>query len=268
MNPKQEPKTIKTVEEFTAWAEGLNEKGHQWLYRGLANTDWEVESAAFRRLRDYSFNSSTGITSSNPQLGILLEQFQLYILHLIDLAHMRGFRRRNGARLSDLELLSELQHYGAATCLIDFTVDPLAALWFACREKPGKHGCVVAVNTENEEDFYNVTPSKLELKIETLINGETLWKWEPHDTNNRIIAQRSVFIFGRPKIEKGVFEEVTVNADDKSGISSSLRSKFGIGEETLFRDFPGFAASHSYDKPYNYDTEALSYLVEEMQRGR
>jgi hypothetical protein len=34
--------------------------------------------------------------------------------------------------LSNLELLLELQHYGAATGLIDFSRDFLVALWFAC----------------------------------------------------------------------------------------------------------------------------------------
>jgi hypothetical protein len=33
-------------------------------------------------------------------------------------------------KLSDLELLLELQHYGAATGLVDFSRDFLIALWF------------------------------------------------------------------------------------------------------------------------------------------
>ena len=41
----------------------------------------------------------------------------------------------NGERLSDLPLLAELQHFRAATCLIDFTRNALVALWFACEKK-------------------------------------------------------------------------------------------------------------------------------------
>ena len=40
---------IKTVEEFIAWTKGL--QGGLFLYRGLANADWEVESSAYRRIR-------------------------------------------------------------------------------------------------------------------------------------------------------------------------------------------------------------------------
>jgi hypothetical protein len=40
-------------------------------------------------------------------------------------------------KLSDLELLLELQHYGAATGLVDFSRDFLIALWFAAHGNKG-----------------------------------------------------------------------------------------------------------------------------------
>jgi hypothetical protein len=45
-------------------------------------------------------------------------------------------------KLSDLELLLELQHYGAATGLVDFSRDFLIALWFAAHDNKGKNGFV------------------------------------------------------------------------------------------------------------------------------
>ena len=38
----------KTVEEFIAWIKAL--RGGMCLYRGLADSDWEVESSAYRRI--------------------------------------------------------------------------------------------------------------------------------------------------------------------------------------------------------------------------
>ena len=40
---------------------------------------------------------------------------------LVDETKLRGYHERDGRQLEDLEILAELQHYGAATCLIDFS---------------------------------------------------------------------------------------------------------------------------------------------------
>ena len=110
-------KSIKSIEEFIAWVKKLD--GRLLLYRGLANADWEVESSAYRRIKE----------SQGASLPPIV--FQNYIAQLLESAGLHGFRER---QLSDLELMAELQHYGAATCLIDFTTNALIALWFACEE--------------------------------------------------------------------------------------------------------------------------------------
>jgi hypothetical protein len=45
--------------------------------------------------------------------------------------------------LSNLELLLELQHYGAATGLVDFSRDFLVALWFACDSNKDKESLFI-----------------------------------------------------------------------------------------------------------------------------
>ena len=45
--------------------------------------------------------------------------------------------------IDDFELLTEIQHFGGATRLIDFTEDYLIALFFACDKSPEKHGRVI-----------------------------------------------------------------------------------------------------------------------------
>ena len=102
--------TIETVEELIAWTKEL--QGGLFLYRGLADSDWEVESSGYRRIgksKDISSETLPAVT------------FQNYIDRLLDEASLQGFREREDKRFSDLELLAELQHLGAATCLIDFT---------------------------------------------------------------------------------------------------------------------------------------------------
>ncbi len=229
---------VESVEGFTEWIKDL--EGGLFLYRGLADHKWEVETSARRRLRESRDETSTDVTP---------REFQSYIIDLLQRARRRGFGLRDGVEIPDLYLLAELQHYGAATCLIDFTVNPLIALWFACGEK-NKSGKVVAIKTDDPDEFsepsYEDTNNK---KIQDFLNEKKLCKWEPSDRNNRIIAQQSIFVFGRKRIEKSNYKEIQISREYKAAILEDLK-QFGITEDTLFRDFPGFSFSNFHNKPY------------------
>ena len=58
------------------------------------------------------------------------------------------------------------------------------------------------MSTDNAELFKIVTSDQQKEKIGTFFEQEGLWKWSPRDINNRIITQQSIFIFGKPQIEK------------------------------------------------------------------
>ena len=261
-----EPRTVGTVKEFTEWAEDLY--GQSLLYRGLANADWGVESAAYRRIK--KMGEAKLIFEEIP--GV----FKNYISLLLEKASLRDFRTHEGNELSDLKLLARLQHYGAATCLIDFTQNPLVALWFACQEQlegsEVQDGKVVVMETGVDviisglhasayrpSAFRKVGSQELALKkgeIEKLLYDkmdlvyETMWKWEPTPRESRVIAQQSVFVFGPAMIEDHYYKEVRIPASAKEGILHALDKKFGINEASLFGDFAGFALANAHDKPY------------------
>lgn len=44
---------------------------------------------------------------------------------------------------SSFDVLSKMQHYGLPTRLLDFTLNPLVALYFACEQLPDKNGRVI-----------------------------------------------------------------------------------------------------------------------------
>lgn len=241
------------------------------LFRGLADADWEVSASAYRRIKTFP--------DEVPSPSV----FQNYLKQLLNDASLRGFREQQGNRLSDLELLAELQHNGAATCLIDFTTNSLIALWFACQEepdkdKPEKEGKVVAMPTDKIELFSTVNYQQVENPVEYFFRGEDkdflrqedkLWKWTPEHMSNRIIAQQSVFVFGHAKIEQAHYEEVKIDGVSKEEIRNELRERFGITEQHLFSDFTGFALSNAYNRPYsdyaykNYFDQATEFY----QRG-
>ena len=45
--------------------------------------------------------------------------------------------------LSDFDILAKMQHYGLPTRLLDFSINPLVALYFACESKTKKNGRVL-----------------------------------------------------------------------------------------------------------------------------
>ena len=230
------PISVETVEEFSRWVEKL--EGRSLLYRGLADAEWQVKSAAHRRLKELE-----GIPDNH-------EAFGNYISQLLDTAHMRGFRRHEGRKLSELELLARLQHYGAATCLIDFTHNPLVALWFACREEFEQKGKVVVMDTGPESGVRTVDTAQLKSPIRGLLDGKALWDWEPTPRETRVIAQQSIFVFGQAMIKNSYFKAVHVPSSAKKDILHALHEKFGINQKSLFGDFAGFALANAHDKPY------------------
>ena len=239
--------SIKNVEEFHAWTKQL--EGGLLVYRGMADADWEVSASAYRRI------------GKLPEAQRLPIVFQNYMKQLLESAGLSGFRERQGRRHSDLELLAELQHNGAATCLIDFTTNALIALWFACWGNSEQDGRVIAMATGKTERFSIVAYPDLQKPIETFLHQNKLWKWVPSHLSNRIVAQQSVFVFGEGKIDKKDYEIIKIDRGNKKNIIEELEERFGITEQYLFSDFAGFALSNAHDRPYSdYTAEDHFYL--------
>ena len=140
-----------------------------YAFRGQADAAWKIESAAFRRLE----KSGVGAPDKKRVIAYLERD-------ILEPARMNGYGTQNGQRLSDLELLAELQHHGAATCLIDFTREFLVAMWFACqihKDKDDKEtdGKVFIVNINNPGVFLSLERKDLEHAggIEPALNFET-----------------------------------------------------------------------------------------------
>ena len=229
---------IETLSQFIEWIAQFNDR--QYLFRGVSRDCYEVEASAYRRLPE--------VHKNNP--GKLLEINK----ELIENARSRGHDQKNGQPLSDLELLAELQHFGAATCLIDFSRNALVALWFACQQSStgeGKNGKVFAVYRDRAR-IRTVNPQLTKEGIDYFFKlnedgNYPVYQWEPKLQNNRIIAQQSVFLFSGDQIE--VEGECIIMQSSKQKILESLEKLSGITEADMFPDFDGFARVHAQNKP-------------------
>ena len=248
---EKESRTVSTLTEFLEWAAQFNDG--QYLFRGVKNKTYAMSASASRRLSPEYRSNPSRLLNINKRL--------------IEDARGRGHDQKDGRILSDLELLAELQHFGAATCLMDFTRSALVALWFACesgtKEENDANGKVFAVSRGVR--LRTVKPDLIKKDLDWFFepdekNQSQLFQWEPKLQNNRIIAQHSVFVFGGAKVE--IESECKILADSKFSIMKSLNEVSDISEASTYPDFFGFARLYAHDKPHD-EPNAQTYL----QRG-
>ena len=254
--------TIATVAEFYEQLRNLGTGDEtNFLYRGQSDVKWSVDCSAVRRLTNYSTNPIDA-----QLINVLLVG---YLDFLIAKARMRGFIPPGLSENSiDLEFLAQLQHQGAATGLIDFTRQPLVALWFACtatREEDRKADGAVYVLSRSATQA--VSKRDLEDKgktIQDFYNKDKLWLWDPSAIGNRIVAQGSIFVFGIPRIYPTQMKQLIVQADSKDNILKDLETLYGINEEELFADFSGYATVNSSSRIFDVN-RTIDYWNEQIE---
>ena len=119
------------------------------------------------------------------------------------------------SQTDDFEILTELQHYGYNTNLIDFTTNYNIALFFACDSNSDKDGRIMLLEKTNPHIV------------------------KPKSPVNRIISQKSIFV--RPP--KGFIqpdETILIPNKLKQPLLEYLRNCQDITAETIYNDLHGF----------------------------
>ncbi len=212
--------------------DGEPDDARSFVYRGQCNYGWPLQSAAYRRL---SQPARSGVGSGSA----VSEDGQVeYNRELISSFRNRRFDTVDGVRFTDLEVLAQLQHLGAATSLIDFSRSPLVALWFACEDalhNPDAHetsqqgGAVFRIDTTYALDndpgrTDNGTPPTFdEILGRRLIFPNDLLAWRPPpiaSARERVVAQHSVLLLGMPLMSPDPsdtrIKKIRVHNEDKA----------------------------------------------------
>ena len=251
---QNEDRLIKSLDDFIKWSKQF-EEGH-YVFRGVPNKAYKIQASAYRR---------------PVKSGMNFEKFLNINKDLIRAARQRGYDRKDGREWNDLDILVELQHYGAATCLIDFSYSAQIALWFACRpfEKKDENGELqninkpphgkVSVMQMKRSKFTEITPDFMKKDPEKTIDyflkepkGSPLYYLKPMFQNNRIISQQSVLLFGKYELEAD--DECIIEEGCKKKILTELERTSGYTEDRLFPDFEGFARVNCEEAPYTEPT--------------
>lgn len=178
------------------------------------------------------------IAREKPQIDTSeLEQKLLEQLSLMGAAFLRDKNPRS------LELMVLAQHFGLKTRLLDWTSNPLAALWFACSEAASGDVYVYALAADSlqVQNVYDENPFK---QSKTRV-------FQPRLDNPRILAQHGWFTLHRYSKAAQGFVALESNKEIKDHLSEFkipelqrpdlLRSldRHGINRRTLFPDLEG-----------------------------
>ena len=242
------PIKISNLADYINQINTIIDSEKSYLYRGQENEEWQVNSSAYRRLeRLYD--------SPSDALRYLWQSYLKQIVDEIKLKYPSTYRD-----LFDLECMAHLQHNKVATGLIDFTLSPLVALWFACATEnhENTNGKVIVLEDDSGkiEDIQTVKTLRRNLEEFFDVDQEQWYRWAPTldsrtvDTE-RMTMQQSVFLFGLPEMDrKMIAKEVIIPAEHKEKVRVEL-AKMGISEKILFSDLLGFfernTARHFYD---------------------
>ena len=153
------------------------------------------------------------LNGAKKHIGDLPQDFR------IDLIVSLNAPQEESDKTIDFEILTEIQHYGGQTNLIDFTTDYFIALFFACDGHHDEDGRVIL---QKAEDIHNLME-------------------HPRNPRHRVIAQKSVFV--RPPkgfIEPHEDDIVPIPGELKQWILQNLRKYHDISTETIYNDLYGF----------------------------
>jgi len=175
-------------------------------------------------------------------------------LHFLseELRLLEDFRRRSAPYLDttgfdNWDMLAIAQHHGMATRLLDWTANPLAALWFAVREGPknGEDGVVWILPYANE-DIANQ-------EKETPFQGQRTKLFQPKHITKTIVAQSGWFTvhkymkdennfipLEKNKLYKRECRKCKVRSDNFSTLIGQL-NQFGINASTMFPELRGLS---------------------------
>lgn len=243
------PIEIAGLEDYIGYIGDIATSEKNYLYRGQEDVEWQVTSSALRRLE-----LKEEYTASDDSFPYVYLDYLLQIIYDVKLNYPSTYRN-----LFPLECMAHLQHNGVATGLIDFTFNPLVALWFACaHEKTDTNGKMIILENDPEIIEEIKTPEKLKSGLEIFfsVNAAKWHLWSPAldsqfvDTQ-RMTRQHSVFLFGLPEVaSEMVASEIIIPHVYKRQLRTEL-AKIGISEQTLFADLLGFFDRNTAQHPYD-----------------
>ena len=220
-------KYIASVEELIATTEFLaRDSGEYILFRGQPNDDPLLPK----------------IARNNPNVDTTALEVKM-----IKEFRRRLARERDIAAMDDWDILVYAQHHGLFTRLLDWTTNPLFALWFACLDYKSSSDGYIYFLSARDEALLDTAVEKDPFKI-----GKT-YVVKPNVNNSRIRAQSGWFTVHRYSQKEQQFVDLDRNTSIEGhilirGIPQNKKldilktlDKLGINEESVYPSPEGTA---------------------------
>ena len=223
-----------------------------YIYRGEGKEHCKVSSALYREHMKYYKHAKNheyvkNYYESNNQESFIQVTLKDFDLRIVQRQKLQAAKKHIGESPQDIyedhrqsitsldpeliltadeiEILTELQHYGDKTNLIDFTTDYLIAIYFACAGESKENGRVIVL--EKTEDIENMII-------------------RPYSPRHRVVAQKSIFLYPR----KGFVDVPDVNIVPipehlKRPMILYLRKHHDLSAATIYNDLHGFITSEN-----------------------
>ncbi len=194
----------------------------QWVFRGHSD-------ASFKLIPSVGRGGHTSSTTEKYEKS-LFQQFKREARSYLD-----------PLPVNDWEWLSVAQHHGIPTRLLDWSQNPLAALYFAVQTSDESDGELIALNAPLKAPESATSGSPF--------NHMTAMKCYPNTVSPRIRAQEGLFVIcpdPETPLDKKLrktwrIEKILVPAASKARLRYELY-RLGVHESALFPDLDGLAA--------------------------
>jgi hypothetical protein len=188
--------------------------GDKIIYRGHADADWVLKPSIGRH-----FNGPW-------------EYVQEWEINSLDEFKKRSVPYIKVKPNSDIEWLCLMQHHGCATRLLDFTTNPLIALFFASDP---------AITNEGEIIIAKYGRSYQSVSNDNLFERSNSFAYHPPHITERIIGQSGCFVYSnKPNtpLNNKQISRIPVSKKYKVAIREELK-QIGISYSSLFPGIDG-----------------------------
>jgi hypothetical protein len=187
-----------------------------------------------------------------PKVARITPRQKEHSLPDVERKMLRELKRRSVPYLgrtpaSDWEWLALAQHHGMPTRLLDWTTNPLAALWFAVQgpARDAESPAVVYIFNPTEEDVLNPA----ETKSERPLTGRRTKVYQPNMITPRIISQSGWFTVHKfvddrfvalnsNKLYKNKLTKLVIPTESFSDLRYNL-DRVGVNKASMFPDLDG-----------------------------